>query len=68
MAVLQRIENYFKERNLDPKHAPWMYVRYFFIFGTIIFGWAWTLTTDSFLLQLALCFPIGFACALVCAC
>lgn len=43
-----------------------MYVRYFFIFGTIIFGWAWTLSTDSFLLQLALCLPIGFACALVC--
>lgn len=62
----QRVEKHFKDTKQDPKSAPWMYVRYFFIFSTVIVCWALTLATDSLATQILLALPMGFACALVC--
>lgn len=66
LLLLQRVEKHFKDTKQDPKSAPWMYVRYFFIFSTVIVCWALSLATDSLAKQILLALPMGFACALVC--
>eukprot|EP00003_Mantamonas_plastica_P026868 TRINITY_DN562_c0_g1_i1.p1 TRINITY_DN562_c0_g1~~TRINITY_DN562_c0_g1_i1.p1 ORF type:complete len:352 (-),score=93.24 TRINITY_DN562_c0_g1_i1:562-1617(-) len=61
------VNKYFKDKNIDPKFAPMMFVRYFLIYLTFALSYyaSFVLFRDSYWLCLAFQIPLGFSAALV---
>eukprot|EP00160_Parvularia_atlantis_P015967 Unigene4834_Nuclearia_a/m.14782 Unigene4834_Nuclearia_a/g.14782 ORF Unigene4834_Nuclearia_a/g.14782 Unigene4834_Nuclearia_a/m.14782 type:complete len:441 (+) Unigene4834_Nuclearia_a:492-1814(+) len=67
LTLRQRVEAYFRDNNLDPKHAPWMWVRYACIFSTLAVCWyaQLVLAPVSFALALLPALVLGWCGALI---
>ncbi|KJE95754.1 delta-5 fatty acid desaturase [Capsaspora owczarzaki ATCC 30864] len=67
VAIKQRVADYFVQTKQDPKWAPWMFVRYFWILFTVIASWYGQLFVfrDNTPVQILLAFAQGMACALI---
>ncbi|KXS15116.1 delta-5 fatty acid desaturase [Gonapodya prolifera JEL478] len=48
VTLKNRVKKYFEETKQDPRFAPWMFVRYAVILGTIGLGWYCTYLSEHF--------------------